>query len=182
MKELFGLSMNVLMAYLLAVFLISLAAVAFLAFRNRVMLKMGVRPIPRRPGKTALIVIGVMLSSVIIAAAFGTGDTLSFSIRNEVLKSLKTIDEVLIPARTKTAEDSFGRAPYVPYERFEQLQVALADNEDIDGLAAQIGEAVPALNLRTSLSEGRMRVAGIDGDLPPAFGTFNLDSLVTRPV
>ncbi len=168
--------MNVLMAYLLGVFLLSLAAVAFLAFRNRVMLKMGVRPIPRRPGQTALIVIGVMLSSVIIAAAFGTGDTLSFSIRNEVIKSLKTIDEVLIPARKKTAEDSFGRAPYVPYERFEQLQVALADNGDIDGLAAQIGETVPALNLRTSLSEGRMRVAGIDGDLPLAFGTFNLTS------
>ena len=73
--------------------------------------------------------IGVMLSTVIIAAAFGTGDTLSFSIRNEVLTSLETVDEVLIPARKKTVEDSFASVPYVPYQRFEELKVTLADNE-----------------------------------------------------
>ena len=176
MEELFGLSMNVLMGYLAVAFLLSMAAVAFLGFRNRVMLKLGVRPIPRRPGQTALIVIGVMLSTVIIAAAFGTGDTLSFSIRNEVLTSLETVDVVLIPARKKTAEDSFASIPYVPYQRFEELKGTLAGSESIDGLTAQIGETVPAIDLRTTLSEGRMRVAGIDPTVPTTFGTFRLIS------
>ena len=175
MEEIFGLSMNVLMVVVLAVFLAAMAVLAALAWRNRIMLKLGLRPIPRRLGQTVLIIVGVMLSTVIISAAFGTGDTLSFSIRSEVLEELKTIDEIIIPARAK-ADDSFGSAPYVPYQRFAELQAELADFDEIDGLAPQIGESVPAVNLRTSQSEGSMRVAGVAPDLLEGFGTFKLTS------
>ena len=175
MEELFGLSMNVLMMVVLAIFLAAISVVAVLAGRNRIMLKMGLRPIPRRLGQTVLIIIGVMLSTVIISAAFGTGDTLSFSIRSEVLEGLKTIDELVIPARAK-ADDSFGSAPYVPYRRFEELQAELADFGEIDGLMPQIGESVPAVNLRTSQSEGAMRVAGVAPELLEGFETFKLTS------
>ena len=175
MEELFGLSMNVLMMVVLAIFLAAMSVVAILAGRNRIMLKMGLRPIPRRLGQTVLIIIGVMLSTVIISAAFGTGDTLSFSIRSEVLEGLKTIDELVIPARAK-ADDSFGSAPYVPYRRFEELQAELADFGEIDGLMPQIGESVPAVNLRTSQSEGAMRVAGVAPELLEGFETFKLTS------
>ena len=175
MEELFGLSMNVLMMVVLAIFLAAMSVVAVLAGQNRIMLKMGLRPIPRRLGQTVLIIIGVMLSTVIISAAFGTGDTLSFSIRSEVLEGLKTIDELVIPARAK-ADDSFGSAPYVPYRRFEELQAELADFGEIDGLMPQIGESVPAVNLRTSQSEGAMRVAGVAPELLEGFETFKLTS------
>ena len=83
MEEIFGLSMNVLMMVVLAIFLAAMAVLITLAWRNRIMLKMGLRPIPRRLGQTVLIIIGVMLSTVIITAAFGTGDTMSFSIRSQ---------------------------------------------------------------------------------------------------
>ena len=175
MEEIFGLSMNVLMMVVLAIFLAAMAVLIALAWRNRIMLKMGLRPIPRRLGQTVLIIVGVMLSTVIISAAFGTGDIISFSIRSQVLKELKTIDEIVIPARAK-ADDSFGSAPYVPYQRFKDLQAELAGFEEIDGLAPQIGESVPAVNLRTSQSEGSMRVAGVAPDLLEGFGTFKLTS------
>ena len=42
-----------------------MAVLAILASRNRIMLKMGLRPIPRRLGQTVLIVIGVMLSTAL---------------------------------------------------------------------------------------------------------------------
>ena len=112
MQELFGLSMNAIMIVLLAIFVVTMAIVFVLGLRNRVVLKMGLRPIPRRPGQTVLIIFGVMLSTVIISAAFGTGDTLSFSIRDDVLKSLKTIDELIVPARAGSG-DSFGAASYI---------------------------------------------------------------------
>ncbi|MCH8186689.1 MAG: ABC transporter permease, partial [Chloroflexi bacterium] len=175
MEEIFGLSMNVLMMIVLAIFLAAMAVLTVLAVRNRIMLKMGLRPIPRRLGQTVLIIVGVMLSTVIISAAFGTGDTISFSIRSQVLEELKTIDEVIIPARAK-ADDSFGSAPYVPFRRFEELRAELAGFEEIDGLMPQIGESVPAVNLRTSQSEGSMRVAGVAPDLLEGFGTFTLTS------
>ena len=175
MEELFGLPMNVLMMVVLAIFLAAMAVMTVLALRNRIMLKMGLRPITRRMGQTILIIIGVMLSTVIISAAFGTGDTISFSIRNEVLQSLENIDELIIPARAE-ADDSFGSASYVPYRRFEELQAELADFEEIDGLFPAVSESVPAVNLRTSQSEGSMRVAGIAPDLLEGFGTFTLTS------
>ena len=175
MEELFGLSMNVLMMVVLAIFLAAMAVLAILASRNRIMLKMGLRPIPRRLGQTVLIVIGVMLSTVIISAAFGTGDTMSFSIRSQALEELKTIDEVIFSARAQ-AEDSFGSFPYVSYRRFEELRAELVDFDEIDGLMPQIGEWVPAVNLRTSQSEVSMRVAGLAPDLLEGFGTFTLTS------
>ena len=175
MEELFGLSMNALMIALLAIFLVAMAIVAVLAWRNRIMLKLGLRNIPRRRTQTVLIIIGVMLSTLIISAAFGTGDTISFSIRNEVVKSLKTIDEIIVSERAGS-DDSFGSAPYVPFERFEQLQGELAGLNSIDGLAPQVAETVPVVNLRTSLSEGRMRVVGVAPALLDGFGAFTLIS------
>ena len=175
MEKLFGLPMNAVMVVLLASFLATMVVIAALGLRNRVMLKMGLRPIPRRPGQTVLIVVGVMLSTVIMAAAFGTGDTISYSIRNQALAGLKTIDEIILSVRAG-ADDSFGAQPYIPYERFEALRAELAGEDNIDGLAPQLAETAPVVNRRTSLSEGRMRVVGIEPTLPEGFGRFTLVS------
>jgi putative ABC transport system permease protein len=172
MEELFGLSMNTLMYVFSATFLVVMAGVVGLGLRNRIMLKMGLRNIPRRRGQTALIVIGVMLSTVIISAAFGTGDTLSFSIRNEAIVGLKHIDELVLSAGARQS-GGFGEL-YFPYERYEDLRSHTAGNQDIDGLAPQIAESVPVQNRRTKLSEGQMRVVGLDPDLLDGFGDLEL--------
>ena len=175
MDELFGLSMNIIMVGLLILVVPAMVVVAVLAWRNPIMLKLGLRNIPRRRAQTILIIIGIMLSSVIMAAAFGTGDTINHSIRNEAVKALGTIDEIIVSARA-TEEDSLGTASYVPFQRFERLRGELAGLESIDGLAPGIGETVPAINLRTSQSEGRTRVAGVAPGFMAGFGTFDLTS------
>ena len=174
MEELFGLSMNVWVAVLLAIFLPTMAIIAVLALRNRIMLKLGLRNIPRRRGMTALIIVGVMLSTVIMSAALGIGDTISFSIRHQTLKALGPIDEIILYARA-SSEDSFGSSSYVPFERFQELQGQLADLP-IDGLTAQLAETAPTIHLKTSLSEGRMRVVGLAPGQMQGFGAFTLTS------
>ena len=175
MQELFGLSMNLIMVVLLVIFLAGMAVVGVMAWRNRIMLKMGLRNIPRRRSQTVLIIFGIMLSTMIMAAAFGTGDTISFSIRNEAVESLGTIDEVIISNRA-SADDTFGTDSYVPYRQFEELQSALEGLDTIDGLAPMIAETAPAVNIRTSLSEGNMHVTGIDPVLLQGFTTLTLTS------
>ena len=175
MDELFGVSMNIIMVVLLAIFLPTLAIVVVLAWRNRIMLKLGLRNIPRRRAQTILIIIGVMLSTVIISAAFGVGDTISYSIRKEAVKALGPIDEIIVSARA-TSDDSFASASYIPFERFEQLHREPNVLDGIDGLAPGIGETVPAVNPRTSLSEGQMRVAGVDPAFLQGFGILNSTS------
>ena len=175
MDELFGVSMTLIMAVLLAIFLPTLATVGILALRNRIFLKMALRNIPRRRAQTVLIIVGIMLSTVIMATAFGIGDTINFSIRNEAVKIFGPIDELILSARA-SEDDSFGSNPYFPLERFHQLSEELASLETIDGLAPAIGESVPAVNTRNFLSEGQMRVAGVDPSSLAGLGEFRATS------
>ena len=94
MSELFGVSMTLIMYVLLALLGVSLASVAYVGLRNRVMFKLGVRNIPRRTAQTVLIVVGLMLSTIIIAAAFTTGDTVDRSITGQIYSVLGSLDEV----------------------------------------------------------------------------------------
>ena len=174
MEDLFGVKMDHIMLVLLVVFIPSLAVIGFMALRNRVMLKMALRNIPRRKAQTALIVVGIMISTLIMAASFGTGDTLTFSIRKAVVDGLGTIDVFVISARAGE-NDQFGGAAYVPMERFTTLQQELAGVDSIDGLAAGLAEIAPTVNERTSRSEGRMQVAGVNPDTLDGFGGFQLE-------
>jgi len=173
MEELFGLSMDIIMYVLLAAFLPVIAGVAVMAWRNRVMLKLGLRNIPRRKSQTALIIVGIMISTLIMAAAFGTGDSITFSIRKNAIDALGTIDEIIVSARADES-DTIGSFNYFPLQRYEQLKVELADFEKIDGLAPGIGEFAPTINNRTQLSEGQMQITGVDPNSMEGFGRFNL--------
>ena len=174
MEDLFGVKMDYIMIVLLVILLPSLAVVGVMALRNRVMLKMALRNIPRRKAQTALIVVGVMISTLIMAASFGTGDTISFSIRKAVIDGLGAIDEIIVPARS-SGEEQLGASPYVSIERFTELQRELSGMESIDGLAPGIGESVPSLNTRTRQSAGALRLAGVDPDTLDGFGVFPLE-------
>lgn len=172
METLFGVSMNILMYVLLGIVLTSTLILAALAVRNRIMLKMGLRPIPRRPGQTILIIIGVMLSTVIMAAAFGTGDTISFSIRSQAVDGLQEIDELIFPTRAADG-GSFG-AIYISQERLDQILDALSANDNIDGIMPQIAASAPVQNQRTQLTEGQMNIVGLDPSRMDGFGGLAL--------
>ena len=66
----------------------SVTILAVLAIRNLVFFRLGMRNIRRRRGRSALIVVGLMLATTIIAAALGTGDTVSHAMRSAVLTTL----------------------------------------------------------------------------------------------
>ncbi|MFQ5796303.1 MAG: ABC transporter permease [Candidatus Bipolaricaulia bacterium] len=181
MEKLFGLSMDSLMVALLIIFIAIMLAVIVVALLNRIMLKIGLRNIPRHPAQTVLIVIGLMLSTLIISAAFGTGDTLSFSIRNIVLRNLGEVDEILTSGRSPSvpfgptgfqASRAFGSLTYFPMDRFDTLKEDLAGFEEIEALAPVITETVPSLNVATSQNEGRMEVVGLDPDHIQGFGSL----------
>ena len=95
MNSLFGIPMDTLMAVFSAASAAAMGVVAALALRNRVFLKLSLRNIQRRPGRAALIVVGLMLGTAIVAAAFNTGDTMTHTVRSTVLTSLGNIDEVI---------------------------------------------------------------------------------------
>src|SRR5947209_5742095 len=108
MHALFGIPMNTIMIVLLSLLGVCLAAVGWVVLRNRIIFLVGIRNIPRRLSQTVLIVIGLMLSAVIIAAAFATGDIVDYSISNQAYETLGHVDETIQPGSLSDDASSTG--------------------------------------------------------------------------
>ena len=88
MEQLFGIPTLWLALGLALVLLVLLGVVAYFANRHRFLFKLGVRNVPRRKAQSVLIVMGLMLSTTIIASSLGIGDTVTHSIRVDAFTAL----------------------------------------------------------------------------------------------
>src|SRR5436190_11879784 len=104
MNKIFGVPMTGIMSVLLVIFGICLLTVGWIAWRRRVIFKLGVRNIPRRKAQTVLIVVGLMLSTLIIAAALGTGDTIDHSATAATYDQLGHADELVVASKDDKGE------------------------------------------------------------------------------
>ena len=95
MEKLFGLEMASIAGSLSAALVLVLFGLGLLALRRPVFFKLGLRPIPRRRAQSTLIVVGLMLATLIITAAFITGDTLSYTIRSQAIEGMGEMDELI---------------------------------------------------------------------------------------
>ena len=160
MDSLFGIPMDLIMWVSLALLVITLATVGLMALRNRVMFLIGLRNIPRRVAQTVLIIIGLMLSTLIISAAFTTGDTVDHSISNEVFDGLGSVDEIV---EFRSEEGALGGADVnIPQVLVDELEITLGDDPDIDGILPVLAEEVPVFNPRTRLSVPSASFMGVD--------------------
>ncbi len=82
---------------LLAAVALVLLYLVVMGLRNRTIAKLGIRNIPRRRSQSALIILGLTLSTIIIVSALSIGDTLSYSVRRHAINAYGTIDQVISP-------------------------------------------------------------------------------------
>ncbi len=164
MDALFGIPMNSIMIVLLALLAVSLASVAYVALRNRIIFLIGLRNIPRRVAQTVLIIVGLMLSTLIISAAFATGDTVDYSISNQAYSLLGHIDETVQPQSLGDAGTQGDSSLDVTADQYQRFQAALqqANNADVDGSTGVLFEEVPVVNPTARLSEPSVTFAGVD--------------------
>ncbi|HEY7037127.1 MAG TPA: FtsX-like permease family protein [Thermomicrobiales bacterium] len=146
MSEIFGVPMSSIMTVLLVLLAICLLSVAWVALRRPVIFKLGVRNIPRRKAQTILIIVGLMLSTLIIAAALGTGDTIAYSATAETYNTLGHADEVVVYSREENGEGSIGTAlnDTIPDSVVQQIETAFQGTDLIDGLMPVLIKSVPA--------------------------------------
>jgi putative ABC transport system permease protein len=181
-NELFGIPTGTLAAVLAALLGFSLAGIAVLAIRNRILFKLGVRNVPRRPGRTALIVVGLMLGTTIIAAAMTTGDTMSNTIRSSAVTALGQTDELV---STRGAEDALeanefgggGQAAavrYFPETLLPDIHLAARNSGVVDGIAPAIVEEVAVVAPRTGQTEPRVTLFASDPGRLDGFGDITL--------
>src|SRR3954466_10940229 len=118
-------AVNVMVGLLIAVGLI-LLYLFLLATRNPVLVKIGLRNIPRRPAQSVLIVVGLTLSTVIILSSLAIGDTLTYSVRSSAIQAYGRIDEIIAPPLLSLLA-TLGDDP-------AELDAAAAENEQLAGL------------------------------------------------
>jgi len=176
MDELFGVSMNLIMYGLIGLLAFSLVSIVYVALTNQIMFKLGVRNIPRRRAQTTLIVLGLMLSTVIISAAFTTGDTVDRSVTSQVYYMLGSLDEQVVVG-VRDDEDVFGddtegtvREGSFPASAVQPLIQALTNDPRVDAVVAVYGDVAVAVNQKERLSAPLFNVTGLDpqgaADLP----------------
>ncbi len=167
MNELFGLSMTIIMLVLLALLALCAATVAWVLLQNRVMFFIGVRNIPRRRAQTVLIIIGLMLSTLIIATAFSIGDTVDYSITNTSYERLHSVDELVL-TKAESDEGAFGdsasliSALSVPQADADAYVAAIRRTDGVDGAISIVRGAAAAQNEAKGQTEPTVVLFGID--------------------
>ena len=169
--------MTSIMTVLVILLAICLLSVAWVALRKPVVFKMGMRNIPRRKAQTTLIVVGLMLSTLIISAALGTGDTMNNSVNAAVYSGLARVDEVVTASDTaKVSTGNISATTKIPIAALDKVNAALAGDQDVSATLGLLYAPVPAINPSANLAKPIVNLVGADLNGVKAFGGVDVKS------
>ena len=146
---------------------VSFLVLGWIAWRQPLLVRMGIRNIRRRISQTVLIVVGLMLSTLIVSAAFATGDTVGFSVTNSLYEQLEEVDFLIVFDENEAVgrTDDFTEVGFLA-----KLREEFASDPQIDGITGLLARQLPVLNVDSRLSEPSSLVVGLD---PETVDTFN---------
>ncbi len=170
MEELFGVSMNTIAVVVVIITLGILALLAWVAFRNPVMFKTGLRNIPRRRAQTTLIIFGLMLATVIMTVAFGTGDTVSSTVTDDIYQLAGETDMLIVWDEEGSPRPEDERV--IPLEEVAAWEERFANDPDIDGFLPILLETLPVINTATGLNEAGATIVAYDTEAAGPFGSL----------
>ena len=131
---------------------------------------MAFRNVIRRPARSSLIVIGLMLATTIISSAFTTGDSVTHSIKSQAISDLGFIDEII---RIDDDSESW-RGSAVPSEFaqsiFERISPVLNADPHVDGLMPVLKGRVAITNYRSKQFAVNSLLVGVDPAMTRGFG------------
>ena len=165
MENLFGIDMTTIAWVMNGLFATVVLIVIALALKNRVLFAMGARNLPRRKQETILIILGLMLATMITSAAFGTGDTITHSIRASAVDGLGEIDEVIqVPTSDATEADDFFAE-----SQAQAIKDGLAGHDIVENVIPAIVFDAPLVSPLERLSVPSANFAGLSPDDARAF-------------
>src|SRR5215213_8044864 len=148
MTAILGVPTTTITAIVAAIFLAALTILAIVGLRDPLLLRLSLRNIPRRRAQSALIALGLALSTVIITTALNTGDTMSHTMRSLVAGTVGRADEIVVKPRRDARRVGFDNVQSVangtfltgtlqPFDQSEadRLRDALAGDDLVAGVA-----------------------------------------------
>lgn len=177
--------------------------ILLLGWRNPVLVKIGLRNIPRRPAQSVLIILGLTLSTIIILSSLTTGDTLTYSVRRHAVQAYGMIDEIIAPpllsalagvgnqgqesaqieelnrlmegGLTSVLAVLEGGLPGISMDRLAQLKTEAESEPQIDAVAGSIIFPTIIRNANTGQGEPLGFIFAVDDDYDQTFGLNSVD-------
>ena len=172
MDSIFGAPIEAIALVLAGLFALLAGFVAFVLVRNTILARMAVRNVVRRPARTALVITGLMLATAIIGSAFTTGDSITFSIKRDVVDALGEVDELVVIDRDSEVWEDIGVPETFPESVFREVESALTADSLIDGVMPSLSEVVPVVNIRSQQFDVSGQISGLDPQRVPPFGVL----------
>src|SRR5690348_16420844 len=119
------------MQRLVVVTIAAAVIVVLLALRRPILLKIGLRNVPRRRLRMLLIIFGLMLATTFISAALAVGDTISTAVRSVAVYNYGRVDEII--------SGGHGDLGLFPQNAYDIVQQGLTGDPDVAGV--EIGRA-----------------------------------------
>lgn len=171
MDSIFGISMNAILAVTLVIMGTCLASTALIAWRNKVIFRMAIRNVPRRKAQTILIMVGLMLSTLIVAAALTTGDTLNHSMTKSTYDALGEVDVTVTYVGAAGGEGPLSTSNTTfPAALAVELESSVGPEAGLDAVMPVLTIAAPVTNNMSRLSEPRAVMSGLDAARLDGFG------------
>lgn len=167
METLFGLETDLISRYLLFLTILLVIVVVLLSLRNKILLKISLRNIPRRKAQSVLIIFGLMLSSTIIMSALAIGDSVSWSIKNTVMGGLGEVDIAII--------DSDIEKGYISDEELKIITDNVKNNPNLDGVFPAIRYTSPLMGEKSEQTVSNSAIVGFD--VSNTYGFFSSQSI-----
>ena len=172
MDELFGAPVSSIAAILAVIVAVFGVWLLYIAVRNPVLVRMAFRSVWRRPARSVLIIVGLMLATAIISSAFTTGDSVTFSIKSSAVEDLRFLDEII-----RIDDDSeVWKGKAIPEEFpetiFQEVGPLLDADPDVDGVMPVLGDEVAIINFRSNQFEVNSLLVGVDPTRTAGFGAL----------
>ncbi|MDA1349025.1 MAG: FtsX-like permease family protein [Chloroflexi bacterium] len=162
MDELFGAPMGAVVGVLASIFAVISLYLIYIALRHPILVRMALRNVLRRPARSMLIVIGLMLATAIISSSFTTGDSITFSIKQSAIESLRGVDELIRVDEDSDVWEGQALPDQFSESIFEEIVHLLDADPDLDGVLPVLAEDTAVINLRTRQFEVEALYTGLD--------------------
>ena len=167
MQKLFRIETDLISQYLLIFTIILAIVVVLLSIRNKILLKIALRNIPRRKAQSVLIIFGLMLSSTIIMSALAIGDSVSWSIKNTVMGGLGEVDIAIV--------DSDLENGFISNDELNVITENVISNQKLDGVIPTIRYTSPVMGENSEKTVSNSEIIGFD--VSNTYGFFSRESL-----
>lgn len=172
MEDIFGISAVLYAIFLATIVSLILIAIVAAAWFNRLSFRLAHRSIFRRPSRFILIIIGLTLSTILIASAFGTGDTIAHSIRQQGVRDLREIDQIVSPVmrlETSSLLGTLNNASLTSQE-YERLRLEIVRDPLVAGVAPLLTYQVSVIHPSAGLGEPISSIFASNEEYDTQFG------------